>query len=157
MSARNSKKKRLTEIRNKKVFRDYLIEEKFEAGIVLKGTEVKALRGGLAQISDSFCRIEKGEVFLYGIHIDEYRFGNLNNHEPKRPRKLLLHKKQIRKIQHEMDAGGKSLIPLRCYLKVGLFKVEVALCTGKKLYDKREDLKKKAEMREVEKIFKYQR
>jgi SsrA-binding protein len=149
MTAQKKDAPRLTEVRNSKVFRDFTVGERFEAGVQLHGTEVKSIRTGKAQISDSFCRIEKDEVWMYGAHIDPYAFGSTQNHDAKRVRKLLLHRGDIRKIAIAMNAGGKSLIPLRMYFKKALIKVEVALCTGKKLFDKREDLKKKVQMREV--------
>ena len=149
MAAQKKDAPRLTEVRNSKVFRDFAVGERFEAGIKLLGTEVKSIRTGKAQISDSFCRIEKDEVWMHGAHVDPYSFGNSQNHDAKRSRKLLLHRGDIRKIAVAIHTGGKSLIPLRMYFKGALIKVEVALCTGKKLFDKREDLKKKVEMREV--------
>lgn len=142
------------EIRNSKVHRDYLVEDTFEAGIVLTGTEVKSIRAGKAQISEGFCRFHKGEFFIYGLHIDEYAFGNINNHIPRRDRKLLLRKSELRKIERALEAGGKSAIPTRLYFKEALIKVEVGICTGKKLFDKREDLKKKAQMRDIDRIMK---
>jgi SsrA-binding protein len=148
---------RLTEVRNSKVFRDFAVGQRFEAGIGLLGTEVKSVRSGKAQISDSFCRVEKGEVWMYGAHIDPYAFGNTLNHDAKRVRKLFLHRNDIRKVALAMDAGGKALIPLRMYFKGALIKVEVALCTGKKLFDKREDLKKKVQMREVDRALRTRR
>ncbi len=148
---------RLTEVRNAKVFRDFVVGERFEAGIQLHGTEVKSIRTAKAQISDSFCRIDKGEVWMHGAHIDPYAFGNSLNHDARRIRKLFLHRGDIRKIAVAMDAGGKSLIPLRMYFKGALIKVEVALCTGKKLFDKREDLKKKVQMREVNRAIRSRR
>jgi SsrA-binding protein len=143
----NSGSTRLTEVRNSKVFRDFVVGERFEAGIELLGTEVKSVRTGKAQVSDAFCRVEKGEVWMYGSHIEPYTYGNSLNHDAKRPRKLLLHRKDIR----------KALIPLRMYFKKALIKVEVALCTGKKLFDKREDLKKKDQMREVNRALRSRR
>jgi SsrA-binding protein len=157
MAAHKKEAPRLTEVRNSKVFRDYAVGERFEAGIQLRGTEVKSIRTGRAQISDSFCRIEKDEVWMHGAHIEPYAFGNLDNHDSKRVRKLLLHRSDIRKIAVAINAGGKSLIPLRMYFKEALVKVEVALCTGKKLFDKREDLKKKVEMREVNRTLRLRR
>ena len=158
MTAQNkSDPRRLTEVRNSKVFRDFTVGERFEAGIELLGTEVKSVRTGKAQISDAFCRIEKGEVWMYGAHIDPYAFGSLQNHDSKRVRKLFLHAKDIRKLALALDAGGKALIPLRMYFKQALIKVEVALCTGKKLFDKREDLKKKDQMREVNRALRSRR
>lgn len=138
------------EIRNGKAHHNYFVGECFEAGLVLQGTEVKAIREGNAQIAESFCRIEKGQVWLYNAHIGEYTHGNFQNHPPRRKRKLLLHRREINKLIGAVEAGGKSLIPLRIYLKNGLIKMEIALCTGKKLHDKRETLKKKITMREAE-------
>lgn len=138
------------EIRNAKAYHNYFVGEQFEAGLVLQGTEVKAIREGNAQISESFCRIEKGQVWLYNAHIGEYSYGNFQNHPPRRKRKLLLRRREINKLIGAVEAGGKSLIPLRLYLKHGLIKIETALCTGKKLHDKRETLKKKVTMREAE-------
>lgn len=157
MSAKPSSHQRPLEFRNAKVRRDFIIGDRFEAGIVLRGTEVKSIRNGRVQLSDSFCRIEKGEVYVYNLHIDEYAFGNINNHPPLRPRKLLLKTREIAKIRHQMEAGGRAFIPLRIYFKQGLIKLELALCTGKKLFDKREDLKKRAALREVEKAMKFRR
>jgi SsrA-binding protein len=157
MAAQKRDAPRLTEVRNSKVFRDYEVGERFEAGIQLRGTEVKSIRTGRAQISDGFCRVEKDEVWMFGAHIEPYAFGNILNHESKRIRKLFLHRSDIRKVALAMNAGGKALIPLRMYFKGALVKVEVALCTGKKRFDKREDLKKKVEMREVNKALKSRR
>ena len=157
MSAANKDAPRFTEIRNAKAHRDYAIGERFEAGVQLKGTEVKSIRGGRAQISDAFGRIEKGEVWLHNAHIEQYAFGNLNNHEARRIRKLLLHQHQIRKIAQALDAGGKALVPLRMYFKGALVKVEVGIGTGKKLFDKRDDLKRKVEERDLAKVLKIRR
>lgn len=154
MAAKNKDAPRFTEIRNSKALRDYFVDERFEAGIQLRGTEVKSIRSGRAQINDAFGRVEKGELWLHGAHIEQYAFGNIHNHDAKRIRKLLLHRHQVRKIQQALEAGGRSLVPLRMYFKEALVKVEVALCTGKKLYDKRETLKKKVELRDVEKALK---
>ena len=151
MSAKKkSVEDRYREIRNTKVTHNFFVGDRFEAGLALLGTEVKAIRAGNAQISESFCRIDKGQVWLYNAHIGEYRFGNLHNHQPRRKRKLLLHRREINKLIGAMDVSGKTLVPLRVYLKHGLIKIEVALCTGKKLHDKRETLKRKATMREAE-------
>src|SRR5580698_9356728 len=157
MAAQKKDAARHTEIRNAKALRDFFVDERFEAGIKLQGTEVKSIRGGQAQISDAFGRIEKGEVWLHNAHIDPYAFGNLHNHDPRRPRKLLLHSHQIRKIALALKAGGRALVPLRMYFKEALVKVEVALCTGKKLFDKREDVKKKTQLREATKVVKDRR
>jgi SsrA-binding protein len=157
MAAHKKEAPRLTEVRNSKVFRDFEVGERFEAGIQLLGTEVKSIRTGRAQISDAFCRVEKAEVWMYGAHIEPYAFGNILNHDSKRVRKLFLHRSDIRKVELAMNAGGKALIPLRMYFKGALVKVEIALCTGKKLFDKREDLKEKAQMREVNKALRSRR
>jgi SsrA-binding protein len=157
MAAPKKDSARHTEVRNAKALRDYFIDERFEAGIKLLGTEVKSIRGGQAQISDSFGKLERGEIWLYNAHIDPYAFGNLQNHDPRRPRKLLLHSHQIRKIALALKAGGRALVPLRMYFKDALVKVEVALATGKKLFDKREDVKKKTELREATKAVKGRR
>jgi SsrA-binding protein len=157
MSAQKKDAARYTEIRNSKALRDYFVDERFEAGIQLRGTEVKSIRAGKAQITDAFGRIERGEVWLHNAHIEQYAFGSIFNHETKRTRKLLLHRHQVRKIQQALEAGGRALVPLRMYFKEALVKVEVALCTGKKIFDKRDDLKNKAEMREVTKVLKNRR
>ena len=157
MSAAQKKPGKLPEIRNSKAGRDYVIGERFEAGIVLTGTEVKSVRGAQAQISDAFCKIERGQVLLYGAYISEYVFGNINNHAVRRPRRLLLHRREIGKLQKAVEAGGKALVPLRIYFKGGLIKIELALCTGKKLYDKRETLKKKTELLEIDRMMKFHR
>jgi SsrA-binding protein len=157
MAAQKKDSARVTEARNSKAFRDFAVGERFEAGIQLRGTEVKSIRTGRAQISDSFCRIERDEVWMYGAHIEPYAFATLENHDSKRIRKLFLHRSDIRKIAVAINAGGKSLIPLRMYFKEALVKVEVALCTGKKLFDKREDLKKKVQMREVNRTLRTRR
>lgn len=149
-SKKKSKQDRQKDIRNAKALRNYFIEERFEAGIVLTGTEIKSIREGKAQINDAFARVERDELFLYHAHVDEYTYGNLNNHNPVRPRKLLMHKREILRIRQAIEAGGYTLIPLRIYFKGSLAKVEVGLAKGKKLYDKREDLKKKVQQREVD-------
>jgi len=157
MSAQKKDATRYTEVRNAKALRDYFVDERFEAGIALKGTEVKSIRAGKAQISDAFGRVEKGELWLHNAHIEQYAFGNINNHDARRIRKLLLHAHQIRKIAQALNAGGRALVPLRMYFKEALVKVEVALCTGKKLFDKRETLKKKALQRDEDKAVKFRR
>jgi SsrA-binding protein len=150
MSAQSRDPERYTEIRNSKAGRDYFIEQRFEAGIALRGTEVKSVRNGRAQINDAFGRLEKGEVWLHNAHIDLYEYGTDNNHDPRRPRKLLLHQHEIRRITQAMEAGGRALVPLRLYIKQALVKVEVALGTGKKQFDRREDLKRRAQMRDIQ-------
>ncbi len=149
--------KRFTEVRNAKASHDYFVEARFEAGIALRGTEVKSIRDGRAQINDAFGRLKNGELWLVNAHIDEYRFGTYSNHEPKRTRKLLLRKPELRKIDQALNQGGRSLIPLRLYFKEALVKVEVGICTGKKLYDKRDDLKKKIVQRELDRAIKSRR
>jgi len=136
-------------VTNSKARRDYHILEVFEAGIVLKGTEVKALRAGKGQISDAFARVEKDEVFLYNAHIDEYAYGNIQNHAPKAPRKLLLHKAEIRKLIGQSTIRGQALVPLAFYWKNGKVKVSLALGKGKAQFDKREDIKKRDADREL--------
>ena len=157
MSAQKKSTDRFTEIRNAKALRDFTVDERFEAGIQLRGTEVKSIRAGRAQISDSFGRFFQGELWLHNAHIELYAFGSTNNHDARRTRKLLLHKHHIRKIAQALATGNQTLVPLRMYFKEALVKVEVALCTGKKIFDKRDDLKKKAQMREVTKAMKVHR
>jgi SsrA-binding protein len=142
---------------NKKARRNYAIDESYEAGMVLMGTEVKALRQGQAHLKDSYARIKDGEIFLVDTHISPYSHGNQLNHEPDRTRKLLMHKREIRKLYGKTRERGFTLVPLRIYFKGGKAKVEVGLGKGKKLHDKREDLKRKAMEREVERSFKGRR
>ena len=137
-------------VTNRRARRDYEILESIEAGIELKGTEVKSLRAGKASLNESFARIEKGEIFLHNLHISPYEFGNINNVDPLRPKKLLLHKKQIVKLYVQLQVKGHTLIPLKMYFKKGRAKVELAVGRGKKLYDKRHDLKEKEAKREVD-------
>lgn len=136
-------------VTNSKARRDYHILETFEAGIVLHGTEVKALRAGKGQISDAFARVEGDEVFLYNAHIDEYAQGNIQNHEPKAVRKLLLHKSEIRKLFSLVSVKGNALVPLSFYWKNGKVKVALGVGKGKIQYDKRQDLKKRESDREL--------
>ena len=142
---------------NKRARRDYAIDEIYEAGMVLVGTEVKALRQGKANLKDSYARIKGGEVFLVDSHISPYSHGNQFNHDSDRTRKLLMHKREIRKLYGKTRERGFTLIPLRMYFKGGKAKVEIGLGKGKKLYDKREDLKRRAMEREVERSFKGKR
>ena len=139
---------------NKKAYHDYFIEEKYETGIALAGTEVKSLRMGKCSIKEAFIRIENGEVWVYGMHVSPYEKGNIFNKDPLRPRKLLLHKKEIWKLLGKMKEKGYTLVPLQVYFKEGKAKVEIGLAKGKKLYDKREDIAKKDQRREAEKEFK---
>jgi SsrA-binding protein len=136
-------------LNNSKARRDFHILETFEAGIVLHGTEVKALRAGKGQIRDAFARVERDEVFLHNAHIDEYSHGNLQNHEPKAARKLLLHKSEIRKLSGLAAVKGNTLVPLSFYWKNGKVKVALAVGKGKAEFDKREDLKEREADREV--------
>jgi SsrA-binding protein len=139
-------------LRNPKARRDYHILETFEAGIVLRGTEVKALRAGKAQISDAFARVENGEVWLHNAHIDEYSFGNRENHKPKAPRKLLLHKREIQKLGGLAAVKGNALFPLSFFWKNNKVKVSLAVGKGKVEYDKREDIKKRESDRELKRV-----
>ena len=139
---------------NKKAFYDYFIEDKYEAGIELVGTEVKSLRMGKCSIKEAFVRIQKGEVFIYGMHISPYEKGNIFNRDPLRARKLLLHRYEIRKIEGQIAQKGYTLVPLNVYLKGSLMKIEIGLAKGKKQYDKRQDIAKKDQRREAEKQFK---
>ena len=139
---------------NKKAYHDYFIEDKYEAGISLAGTEVKSLRQGKCSIKESFIRIEKGEVFIYGMHISPYEKGNIFNKDPLRIKKLLLHKYEINKMAGKIAEKGYTLVPLQVYFRGSLVKVELGLAKGKKLYDKRQDIAKKDQKREAEKEFK---
>ncbi len=139
---------------NKKAYHDYFIEDKLETGISLAGTEVKSLRQGKCSIKESFIRIEKGEVFIYGMHISPYEKGNIFNKDPLRVRKLLLHRYEINKLTGKIAEKGYTLVPLQVYFKGSLVKVELGLAKGKKLYDKRQDIAKKDQKREAEKEFK---
>ena len=139
---------------NKKAYHDFFIEDKIEAGISLAGTEVRSLRQGKCSIKESFMRIEKGEVFIYGMHISPYEKGNIFNKDPLRVKKLLLHKYEINKIAGKIAEKGYTLVPLQVYFRGSLVKVEIGLAKGKKLYDKRQDIAKKDQKREAEKEFK---
>lgn len=143
-------------ISNSKARRDYFILETLEAGIVLKGTEVKSLRAGRGQIRDAFAKIEKGEMNLYNAHIDEYTFGNRLNHNPKACRRLLLHKHEIRKLEMKMMAKGHALIPLGLYWKKNRVKVRLGVGKGKAEYDKRDDIKKREADAQVRRAMSYQ-
>ena len=139
---------------NKKAFHDYFIEDTYEAGIALAGTEVKSLRSGKCSIKEAFVRIEDGEVFVYGMHVSPYEKGNIFNKDPLRVKKLLLHKYEINKLLGKIKEKGYTLVPLQVYFKDGKVKVEIGLARGKKLYDKREAIAKKDQRREAEKEFK---
>ena len=139
---------------NKKAYHDYFILEKYEAGLVLHGTEVKSLRMGKCSIKEAFIRVEDGEMYIYGMHISPYEKGNIFNKDPLRVRKLLLHKSEINKLAGQIKMKGYTLMPLKVYFKGSLVKVEIALAKGKKLYDKRQDIAKKDMRREAERDFK---
>lgn len=139
---------------NKKAYHDYFIEEEYEAGIALHGTEVKSLRQGHCSVKESFIRIDNNEVMIYGMHVSPYEKGNIFNRDPLRPKKLLLHRYEINKLQGKIKEKGYTLVPLKVYLKDSLVKVEIGLARGKKLYDKRADIAKKDMRREAERDFK---
>lgn len=143
-------------LKNSKARRDYHILETVEAGIVLHGTEVKALRAGLGQIRDAFAQVQEGEVWLHNAHIEEYAFGNRQNHAPKAARKLLLHKSEIRKLFNMAAVKGHALVPLSFYWKNGKVKVALALAKGKIEYDKREDIKRREADRELKRAVRHQ-
>ena len=139
---------------NKKAYHDYFIEEKYEAGICLAGTEVKSLRMGKCSIKESFIHHQDGELFIEHMHISPYEKGNIFNKDPLRPRKLLLHKREIMKLMGQVAQKGYTIVPLQVYLKDSLVKVEIGLARGKKLYDKRQDIAKKDQRREAERDLK---
>lgn len=139
---------------NKKAYHDYFVEDTYEAGISLKGTEVKSLRMGKCSIKEAFIKEKNGDLLIYGMNISPYEKGNIFNRDPLRIRQLLLHKKEIRKIAQDSQRAGYTVIPLKVYFKDSLVKVEIGMCKGKKLYDKREDIAKKDQKREAEREFK---
>ena len=139
---------------NKKAFHDYFIDDTYEAGVELFGTEVKSLRNGKCSIKEAFIRIEKGEVYVYGMHVSPYEKGNIFNKDPLRVKKLLLHRYEIQKLEGKIEQKGYTLVPLKVYFKGSLVKVEVGLARGKKLYDKRQDIAKKDQKREAQREFK---
>lgn len=139
---------------NKKAYHDYFIDEKYETGIELYGTEVKSIRIGKCSIKEAFVRIQNGEVYIYGMHVNPYEKGNIFNKDPLRARKLLMHKAEIHKLGGKIAEKGFTLVPLQVYFKGSLVKVEIGLARGKKLYDKREDIAKKDQRRELEREFK---
>lgn len=142
---------------NKKAYHDYEIFETFEAGMALMGTEVKSLREGRANLKDSYAKVKKGEVFLHGLHISPYSHAFYDNHDPERVRKLLLHSYEIKRIIGKTQEKGFALIPLKIYFSGGRAKVEIAIARGKKLYDKRESIKKKEERREIDRMRKHRK
>ncbi len=137
---------------NRKARHEYTIEDEYEAGMVLKGTEVKSLRNGQANLKDSYARIKNGEVFVYQMHISAYKFAYYDNHEPLRPRKLLLNKREIKKLYGKVNEKGFSLIPLKVYFKNGKAKIVVALAKGKRKYDKRQSIKRRDAKRELDRM-----
>lgn len=139
---------------NKKAYHDYFINEKFEAGIELFGTEVKSIRAGNVNLKDSFCSVKDGELFAYGVHISPYEKGNIFNRDPMRPKKLLMHRREINRLYAKIKQDGLTVIPLSLYLKDSLVKVELGLARGKKLYDKREDAARRDAGREIERTMK---
>ena len=139
---------------NKKAYHDFFVDEKYETGLVLHGTEVKSLRLGQCSIKEAFVRIENGEVWIYGMHISPYEKGNIFNKDPMRPKKLLMHKSEINKLLGRIKEKGFTLVPLQVYFKDGRAKLEIGLCRGKKLYDKRADIAKRDMQREAEREFK---
>ena len=145
----------MAEIKNRSAYHEFFIDEKYEAGMVLLGTEVKSIRAGKVSFNDSYCLLDKGEMWLKSLHIAEYSHGNINNHDPVRDRKLLLKKREIRKIEGKLKEKGYTLIPLRIFFNEKNFvKIELALAKGKKLYDKRESIKQKDVEREMKRHLK---
>lgn len=145
----------MTEIRNRSAYHDYFIEDKYDAGIVLAGTEVKSLREGRASFNDSYCFFHKGELWIKSLHITEYHHGSFNNHAPTQERKLLLHKKELRKLEGKIKEKGYSIVPLRIYFnEKNMAKMEIGLGKGKKLYDKRETIKQRDTEREMKRYLK---
>ncbi len=142
--------------KNKKAFHDYFVIESFETGIELKGTEVKSVRKGSVNLKDSWCSVVNGEMFVNGMHIGPYEQGNIFNVDSKRVRRLLLHKKEILKLYGQTKQQGFSIIPISCYFKGSIVKMQIGLCKGKKLYDKRQDLAKKSAQRDMDRAFKEQ-
>lgn len=139
---------------NKKAYHDYFVNETYEAGIELFGTEVKSMRLGHCSVKEAFIRSDKGELYIYGMHVNPYEKGNIFNKDPLRTRKLLLHKQEINRLMGKAQEKGYTLVPLQVYFKGSLVKVQIGLCRGKKLYDKREDIAKKTQKRELERDFK---
>lgn len=142
------------ELKNKQAYHEFFIDAKYDAGIVLLGTEVKSLKAGRANFNDSYCLIDNGEIWIKSLHISEYSHGTTNNHDPVRDRKLLLEKREIRKIAAKLKEKGYTLVPLRIYFKERLAKIEIGLAKGKKLYDKRETIKQKDVQREMKRFLK---
>jgi len=145
----------MPEIKNRSAYHEYFIDTKYEAGMVLLGTEVKSIRAGKVSFNDSYCLIHKGEIWIKSLHIAEYSHGNLNNHDPVRDRKLLLQKREISKIESKLKEKGYTLVPLRMFInEKNLVKIEIGLARGKKLHDKRESIKQKDVEREMKRFLK---
>ncbi|MES1218646.1 MAG: SsrA-binding protein SmpB [Bacteroidota bacterium] len=145
----------MAELKNRSAYHEYFIDAKYEAGMVLLGTEVKSIRNGEVSFNDSYCLIHQGELWLKSLHIAEYAHGNINNHDPVRDRKLLLQKREIKKIESKLKEKGYTLIPLRIFFSTkGLAKIEIGLAKGKKLHDKRESIKQKDVEREMKRYLK---
>ena len=140
--------------KNRKAFHDYFIEERYEAGVELFGTEVKSIRQGSINLKDSFCSVKDGELFAYGVHISPYEKGNIFNRDPMRPKRLLMHKKEIRRMASRIQEDGLTVIPLSCYFKDSRVKLELGLARGKKLYDKREDAAVRDAKRQIDRAMK---
>lgn len=157
MNKQKQKNKEKVLVSNRQAFHTYFIGDRYEAGIALLGTEVKSLRRSTANLKDSFARVERGEIFLYNCHISPYSHGGYVNHEPRRPRKLLLHRGEILKLIQLTTSGGQTLIPLRLYLSKGRIKVEIAVARGKKLWDKRQSIREREQMREARAAIQYRR
>lgn len=153
----DTSKRSLPVVSNRQAYHNYFIYDTYECGIALTGTEVKSIRAGKANLRDSFAKMSGGEVFLWNAHISPYEQGNIFNHDPLRTRKLLLHREEIRKIEGKMKTKGYTLIPLKMYFKHGKVKVEIGLATGKKLYDKRQDMAAKAAKRDLDRRLKEKR
>lgn len=143
--------------RNKKAHHNYFILEIYECGIVLKGTEIKSIRNAKVSIQDAYCTVKNEELFIHNMHIAKYDYGNIFNHDEKRDRKLLAHKREIKKLMGKVTLEGLTIIPLELYIKKGYAKIKIALAKGKKQYDKREDLKRKAISREMDRMIKSKR
>ena len=144
----------MAELKNRQAYHEFFIDAKYDAGMVLLGTEVKSLRAGMASFNDSYCQIHKGEIWLKSLHIAEYSHGTTNNHDPVRDRKLLLEKREIKKIAAKLKEKGYTLVPLSIYFKDRLAKIEIGLAKGKKLHDKRESIKQKDVQREMKRFLK---
>ena len=143
----------MVEVKNKKAYFDYFIDEEYECGIVLKGTEIKSIRKGSVDLKDTFARVKHGEIYVINMYIAKYDEGNRFNHDERRERKLLLHKKEINKIFEKVKQEGKTLVPLKLYFKEDKVKILLGICTGKKLYDKRETIKERDLAREKRDLY----